>query len=112
MYATNVRELKKNPSLALREAKQAPVLILKGNEPDALLIHLSKSLKETELGLRPALAANLYKEGLVSLGKAAKISALSLSDFINHLGSLGIEIVTQNETTDNEVNDISAWLSS
>jgi len=112
MYATNVRELKKNPSLALREAKQSPVLILKGNEPDALLIHLDKSLKATELGLRPALAANLYKDGLVSLGKAAKISALSLSDFINHLGSLGIEIVTQNETTDDEINDVSAWLSS
>lgn len=112
MYATNIRELKKNPSLALHEAKQAPVLILKGNEPDALLIHLGKSLKETELGLRPALAANLYKDGLVSLGKATKISALNLSEFINHLGSLGIEIVTQNETTDNEVSDISAWLSS
>ena len=26
MYASNVRELKKNPSLALREAEQAPVL--------------------------------------------------------------------------------------
>lgn len=112
MYATNVRELKKNPSLALREAKQAPVLILKGNEPDALLVHLDKSLSATEMGLRPAVAADLYKQGVVSLGKATKISALSLSEFINHLGSLGIEIITQNETTDHEVKDVSIWLSS
>ena len=112
MYATNVRELKKNPSLPLREAKQAPVLILKGNEPDALLIHLNESLMATELGLRPALAANLYQQGVISLGKAAKISALTLSEFINHLGSLGIEIITRNETTDHEAKDVSAWLSS
>ena len=86
-------------------------MILKGNNPDALLVHLEQSLTETEMGLRPALAANLYKNGVVSLGKAAKISALTLSDFITHLGSLGIEIVAQDETTDHEVKDVSTWLS-
>lgn len=110
MYATNVRELKKNPSLALRQAKDAPVLILKGDEPDALLIHLDESLSKTETGLRPALAANLYKEGVMSLGKASKLSGLAMSDFIRHLGSLGIEIVKLDETTAYETKDLSAWL--
>lgn len=110
MYATNVRNLKKNPSLALREAKNAPVLIMKGNEPDALLIHLDASLIETEQSLRPALASVLYKEGSLSLGAAAKLSKLCLADFINHLSHLGIDIVTNNETTLNESRDISAWL--
>jgi predicted HTH domain antitoxin len=110
MHTTNVRELKKNPSLALRRAREGPVLILKGNEPDALLIHLDKSLTDTEAGMRPALAASLYSGGTVSLGKAAKISGLSLSEFVQHLGSLGIEIVRQDETTNNETPDVSAWL--
>lgn len=110
MYATNVRNLKKNPSVALREAKNAPVLILKGNEPDALLIHLDASLTETEQSLRPALASVLYKEGSLSLGAAAKLSKLGLVDFIHHLSQLGIDIVTNNETTPNESRDISAWL--
>jgi len=35
--------LKKNPSLALRQAEQAPVLVLKGDEPNTLIIHLDKS---------------------------------------------------------------------
>ena len=48
MYATNVRDLKKNPSLALRHAKEAPVLILKGTQPDALLIHIDETLSQTE----------------------------------------------------------------
>ena len=53
MHTANVRELKKNPSRALRLAKEGPVLILKGNEPDAVLVHLAKSLKDTESGVRP-----------------------------------------------------------
>ena len=112
VHITNVRELKKNPSLALRQARDGPVLILKGSEPEALLMHLDKSLAETEAGLRPALAASLYNTGSVSLGKAAKISGLSLSEFVDHLGSLGIEISRRDETTNAEACDVSAWLTS
>ena len=112
MHTTNVRELKKNPSLALRRAREGPVLILKGNEPDALLIHLDKSLTDTEAGMRPALAASLYNGGSVSLGKAAKISGLALSEFVEHLGRLGIEIVRQDETTSNETGNLTPWLAS
>ena len=78
MHTTNVRELKKNPSRALR----------------------------------PALAASLYGSGGVSLGKAARISGLSLSEFVDHLGNLGVEIVRRDETTDTEANNVSAWLAS
>jgi len=111
MYATNVRELKKNPSLALRHAREAPVLVLKGDEPDALLVHLDKTLSDTTTGLRPALAASLFRDGLMSLGKATRISGLSMSAFIKHLGSLGIEIARPDETTAHETQDLSAWLS-
>ena len=110
MHTTNVQELKNNPSLALRLAREGPVLILKGNEPEALLLHPDKSLTETEAGMRPALAASLYKDGGVSLGKAAKISGLPLSEFVEHLGSLGIGIVRQDETTARETGDVTAWL--
>lgn len=113
VHATNVRALKKNPSLALRLARDAgPVLVLKGNEPDALLVHLDESLTDTERGIRPALAASLYREGCVSLGKAADVSGLSMSEFIEHLGSLGIDVVRVDETTPREAADVSAWLSS
>ncbi len=110
MYATNVRNLKKNPSFALREARNSPVLILKGKEPDALLIHLDASLTETEKSLRPALASVLFKEGSLSLGAAAKVSRLGLTDFISHLSHLGIEIVSSNETIQEETRDVSAWV--
>ena len=112
MFATNVRDLKKNPSLALRKAEQAPVLVLKGNVPNALIFHLNKSVSETERELKPALAASLYKDGVLSLGSAAKLSELPLTAFIQHLALLGIEIVQADETTGREVQDISPWLTS
>lgn len=112
MYATNVRELKKNPSLALREAKDAPVLILKGNQPDALLVHLDTTMDQALIDIRPAIAASLYRDALVSLGKATKISGLSMSEFIKHLGDLRVDIVRYDETVDQEVKDVSQWLSS
>ena len=41
MYATNVRNLKRNPLEALRHAELEPVLILKGNQLNALLLNLN-----------------------------------------------------------------------
>jgi len=112
MYATNIRDLKKNPSRALREAELAPVVILKGHEPNAGLLHLDASLTEAEQGLRPALAAGLFRDGLLSLGAASKMSGLALADFVRHLGSLGIDVAASDETTAHERQDLSAWLAS
>ncbi len=112
MYATKVRDLKKNPSLALRQAREAPVLILKGNEPDAVLLHLDTSLLDTTRSLRPALAATLYRDGTLSLGAAARLSGLALTDFIQHLDDLGIEIVQVDASLDQETQDITPWLAS
>ena len=108
MQTTDVRALKKDPSQALRMARESgPVLILKDDEPDALLVHLEGSLAATEAGLRPALAASLFREGCLSLGRAAEVSGLSLSDFIGHLDSLGIDVVRWDETRRHETGDVS-----
>ena len=66
----------------------------------------------SETGPRHALATSLYREGCVSLGKAAQVSGRSVSEFIDHLGSLGIDVVRHDETTSREAADVSAWLSS
>lgn len=74
-------------------------------------MHLDESISRTETGLRPALAAALYRDGVMSLGKATKLSGLPMGDFIRHLGHLGIDIVRVDETTAHEAKDLSAWLS-
>jgi len=82
MYTTNVRNLKRNPSEALRHAEQEPVLILKGNQPNAMILNLKSSLGDMGKQLRPALTASLFKDRVLSLGAAAQVSGLSLSEFI------------------------------
>lgn len=111
MYATNVRSLKKNPSEALRHAEQEPVLILKGNEPNALLFNLKTSLGDISEQLKPALAASLFKDRVVSLGAAAQISGLSLSEFIDHLTQLDIDLVVADQQTSKELETLDSWLS-
>jgi hypothetical protein len=61
VHALNVRSLKQNPSTALRQAEQSPVLVLKGDEPNALLVHLDAATLGTDRSNRPALAAALFK---------------------------------------------------
>lgn len=58
----------------------------------------------------PALATQLYQSGSVSLGRAASISGLSVGEFINHLGDLGIDIVSATDEASDEAVDLSPWL--
>lgn len=111
MYATNVRSLKKNPSEALRHAEQEPVLVMKGNEPNALIFNLKTSLGDINEQLKPALAASLFKDRVLSLGAAAQISGLSLSEFIDHLTQLDIDVVVADKQTGKEMEILDSWLS-
>jgi predicted HTH domain antitoxin len=112
MYATNVRNLKKNPSQALRQAEQSPVLVLKGDEPNALIVHLDQSLVEADRSIRPALAAALFKDGVLSLGRATRLSGMPIQAFLQHLGELGIDVVGLDETTGLEAKTLDRWLES
>lgn len=100
MHAVNVRGLKRNPSAALRQAEDAPVLVLKGDQPHALLVYLDADTLGGDHGVRPALAAALFKDGVLSLGAAARVSDLALQDFLAYLADLGIDVVQADETTD------------
>ncbi len=111
MYATNVRNLKRNPSEALRHAEEEPVLIMKGNQPNALLIHLNQSIDNTYRQLKPALAASLFKDRVLSLGAAAQVSGLSLPEFVEHLTQLDIDLVVPDTQTTKEMDTLDLWLS-
>ena len=112
MHATNVRNLKKNPSLVLRQAEESPVLVLKGNEPNAVIVHLDKSIADAEQSVRPSLAASLFKDGTLSLGAASRLSNMTLQGFLSFLAELVIEVVRPDETTGHEVKDLDRWLAS
>lgn len=93
MKAVNVRQLKNNPSAALREARERPVVILNRDQPEALLVHLDDETLLAEPGVRRALATALFREESLSLGQAARLAGISIAEFIQHVSRLGIPVV-------------------
>ena len=93
MKAVNVRQLKNNPSEALREARKQPVVVLNRDQPEALLVHLDDEALLAEPGVRRALATSLYRDSSLSLGQAARFAVLSVGEFMLHVSRLGIPVL-------------------
>lgn len=93
MHAVKVHELKNNPSKALRQARKAPVIVMKGDHPEAVIFHLDNDALLKQPGMRLTLATALFKDGDLSLGRAARLAELPLVDFIQHLSRAGIPAI-------------------
>ncbi|MEY4210394.1 MAG: hypothetical protein RLZ92_774, partial [Pseudomonadota bacterium] len=78
---------------------------------NALLFNLKTSLGDMNQQLKPALAASLFKDRVLSLGAVAQISGSSLSEFISHLTELDIDLVVADSQTANEMAVLDSWLS-
>lgn len=110
MKAVNIRQLKNNPSEALREARRSPVVIVNRDQPEALLVHLDDEALLTEPGVRLALATSLYREESLSLGQAARFAGLPIAEFMQHVSRLGIPVVRGTAATVREdAEAITAW---
>ncbi len=94
MHAVRIHELKNNPSEALRQAKKAPVIVMKGDQPEAVIFHLYSNVLLGQPGMRLALAISLFKEGHLPLGRAARLSELSLVEFIAQLARENVPVIT------------------
>ena len=112
MKAFSVRELKNNPSAALRQAREHPVLVLNRHRPEALLVHLDDDSLLAEPGIRRALATALYRDRGLSLGQAARFSRVSIAEFIRHVSQLGIPVVGgTSDTVREDAEAIVGWRS-
>ena len=93
MKAVTIRELKANPSATLHQAREHPVVVLRHNRPEALLVHLDEDPSINEPGIRQALATALYRDRSLSLGQAARFSGMGMAAFIQHVSHLGVPVV-------------------
>ena len=110
MKTVNVRQLKNNPSDALRMARKAPVVVMKRDQPEALLFHLDDEGLLGEPGVRLALATALYRSESVSLGRGAKIAGIPLADFMQHISHQGIPVIRGNaKTLRDDLENLEAW---
>ncbi len=94
MEAVNVSGLKNNPSEALRLAHRDVVVVMNRDRPDALLVGVEASGVLDAQGVRPALATALFRDGNLSLVRAAKLANMPVSQFVTHISRLGIPVVS------------------
>lgn len=110
MKAVSVRELKNNPSAALREAREHPVMVLNRHRPEALLVHLDDESFLSEPGIRRALATALFRDQSLSLGQAARFAGVSIGEFIQLVSRLGIPVVRgTSDAVREDAEAIGAW---
>ena len=113
MQAVSVSGLKNNPAEALRQAKQGPVVVLNRDNPDALLVGLDAEGLLQAPGVRAALATALFRDGELSLARAARLAELEVSAFISHLGRLGIPAIRLSAAeTRGDLDTLEQWLQS
>lgn len=113
MDAVNVSSLKNNPSEALRKARKDMVVVMNRDEPDALLVHLDKAQTLSLPGVRAALATALFRDGNLSLGRAARLAGMNLPAFMQHLSRLGIPAIGGSaEEAGRDMDTLDAWLAS
>ena len=113
MHTVNVRQLKNNPSEALRKAQKEMVLVMNGDHPSAVLVHLEDSGMLEMPGVRLALATALFKDGSLSLARAAKLADTPLPEFMQHLSRSGIAVIQGSaKEVKKDVETLEAWLAS
>lgn len=92
MESFTVRDLRERTGDLIRDAEAGKLsVITKHGRPVFVAVPFDETLLKE--GVRVALAVKLYNEDVISLGKAAKLAGMSLSEFIDHLGSRQIPVV-------------------
>lgn len=112
MESVSIRELKNNPSVALKHARDGELVVVTNRDaPEAILVGLEK-LGMPDVGrLRLAIAASLFRDGVVSSGAAARMAGKSRADMLNLLARLGIPLTPESDNIADDVKAIDAWLS-
>jgi predicted HTH domain antitoxin len=113
MHAVSVSGLKNNPAEALRQSKQGMVVVLNRDNPDAVLMGLDQGGLLQAPGVRPALATALFRDGELSLARAARVAEMDIAAFISHLSRLGIPVIRLTEAETNaDLDTLEQWLQS
>ena len=112
MQTINIRQLKTNPSPALREARSGMVVVMNRDKPDAVMIGFEQldGLADFQ-HVRQAMAVSLFKDRLISLVGAAKLADETIGVMLTRLARLGIPVADYDaQTLAAEVANARDWL--
>jgi prevent-host-death family protein len=92
METYSIRDLRERTGELVRSAEQGRLsVVAKHGHPLFVAVPLDEAM--LRYGVNVALAIKLFQEGVLSLGKAAKLAGLDYEAFVERLGSLGIAAV-------------------
>jgi len=113
MHSVNVSGLKNNPTDALRKAKRDVVVVMNRDRPDALMVGIEAAGGLEARGVRPALATALFRDGHLSLARAAALAQMTLGEFVSHISRLGIPVISLDAAESNkDMDTLEEWLAS
>lgn len=96
MEAFTIRDLRERTGELVRDAEAGKLsLVTKHGQPVFLAVPFDETLLRE--GVRVALAVKLFDDEVISLGKAARLAGMALSEFIDHLGALKIPVIRYDE---------------
>ena len=112
MQTINVRQLKTNPSPALRDARTGMVVIMNRDKPDAVMIGFEQLDGLADFAhVRQAMAVNLFKDRLISLSGAAGLANETIGVMLTRLARLGVPVADYDAPAlAEEVNAAQDWL--
>jgi predicted HTH domain antitoxin len=94
VHTVNVRQLKNNPSEALREAKDDLVMVMNRDQPTAVLVGLELIAGTVDLPrIRFAMAVSMFKQRTLSISAAAKFAGKPLAEMLTLVSAAGIPVV-------------------
>ncbi|MFZ1389857.1 MAG: UPF0175 family protein [Thiolinea sp.] len=92
MQVFSIRDLRERSGELSREAEAGRLsLITKRGEPILVALPFNEAMLDS--GIKVALAEYLFKEGVLSLGKAAKLAGMPYVLFTEYLSRRGIPVV-------------------
>ncbi len=92
MDSFTIRDLRERTGELVRDAEAGRLsVVTKWGRPIFVAVPFDDVLLEQ--GVKVALAAKLYTDGVVTLSRAARVAGVSTEAFIEKLGALGVPVV-------------------
>ncbi len=111
MQTVDLTSLKANPTEALRKSQEELVVVLNRGQPEALMVGLASTGMLEFAGVRSAFATALFRDGHLSLARAARVAKLPLPRFSAHLTRLGIPVVQMSAAeSERDLETLDEWL--
>ena len=107
MFYVSAAEFQSNPRLALHQAKSQPVVVLNQAQPEAFIMGFHMDNLTSIPGVRSALGAAMYRNGGLSIVRAARVAQMPLVKFIEYLSCIDAGVVQQTALQVNT--EISTW---